>query len=59
MVDFSFIVSLYVSDLPNVTISTIGDVALRRARVSNNKINFDRQKAYEYESEVRQGEQFL
>ena len=23
MVDFSFIVSLYVSDLPNVTISTI------------------------------------
>ena len=26
---------------------TIGDVASRRARVSNNKINFDRQKVYE------------
>ena len=33
MVDFSFIVSLYVSDLPNVTISTNENLATVRVRV--------------------------
>ena len=51
--------SLHTLHSPKSGTRTIGGVASRRARVSNNKINFDRQKAYEYESEVHEGEQFL